>query len=194
VKALTERYHFLSNNSLDMVDLKKEGLIFENGTWNGRSIKKLSFNPAIIYLDGEESTDASKATLIELLEWARTELGANFTPNSIRRWAFVSDIIFQSDFPLLLGQSKALNSVGEKVAKAVQENLYESLVFQPSYLKVGHDPGKRIGEIAAFTIQHRTATLFEENIFFAEAPVPTSLHLELLEEIEIEFRKTYESR
>jgi hypothetical protein len=176
------------------VKLKEEGLIFESGYWSGRTIKKLSFNPTIIYLDGEESTDASQQMLVELFEWAKEELGANFTPQSIRRWAFVSDIIFQSDFPLLHGQSKVLNSIGEKVAKAVKQNLKETLDFESSCLKVGHDPAKRIGEIAAFSIQHRANTLFEDNIFFAEAPVPTSLHLELVEELESEFRKNYESR
>jgi hypothetical protein len=194
VKALTEKYQFLSNNSTDKDEIKEKGLLFENGYWEGRSIKKLSFNPSISFLDTEESTDISQRMLIELLEWAQVELGANFTAQSIQRWAFVSDIIFQTDFPLLSGQHKVLGSIAEKVAKAVNVNLRERLDFQPAKLTIGHDPAKRTAELAPFSIQHRVNTLFEDNIFLAEAPVPTSLHLELLEEIETEFRKSYEGR
>ena len=194
MKALTERYQFLSNNSTDKASLAEKGLLFETGAWKGRDIKKLSFNPSLIFLDTEESTDLSQQILVDLFEWARKELGANFTPHLIQRWAFVSDIIFQTDFPLLHGQHKALMSVADKVAQAVQVNLRETLDFQPSKFYIGHDPTKRTGEIAAFSIQHRINTLFEDNIFLGEAPVPTSLHLELLEEIESEFRKSYESR
>jgi hypothetical protein len=194
VTKLNERYQFSSNNSTDKADLKEKGLVFESGYWQGHSIKKLSFNPSITYVEGEESTDISQQILIDLLEWAQKELGANFTPHSIQRWAFVSDIVFQSDFPLLFGQNKVLNSVAERMAQAVQENLREKLDFQPAQLALGHDPQKRSTVVAPFSIQHRVNTLFEDNIFFAEAPIPTSLHLELLEEIETEFRKTYESR
>jgi hypothetical protein len=194
VKALTERYQFLSNNSMDKADLQEKGLLFETGTWQGRDIKKLSFTPSIVFLDTEESTDLSQKILIDLFEWARKELGANFTPALIQRWAFVSDIVFQTDFPLLRGERKVMTSVADKITQAVNVNLREVLDFQPSKFYIGHDPGKRVGEIAAFSIQHRINTLFDDNIFLGEAPVPTSLHLELLEEIESEFRKSYESR
>ena len=168
--------------------------MFETGTWQGRDIKKLSFTPSIVFLDTEESTDLSQKILIDLFEWARKELGANFTPALIQRWAFVSDIVFQTDFPLLRGERKVMTSVADKITQAVNVNLREVLDFQPSKFYIGHDPGKRVGEIAAFSIQHRINTLFDDNIFLGEAPVPTSLHLELLEEIESEFRKSYESR
>ncbi len=194
MNALRERYRFTSNNSQDKVDLTKEGLTFEYGYWQGHSIKKFSINPSIIYLDGEVSTDASQAALIEILEWARDELGANFTSDSVRRWAYVSDVIFQTDFPLLHGQSQALNSASEKLAKEVRKNLRQELDFQPSAVTLGHDPQKRLSTIAPFSIAHRAGTLFEDNIFFSEAPVPTALHIELLEEIEEDFRKVYEGR
>lgn len=174
--------------------MKENGLVFQSGYWNGTIIKKLSFNPTLTLVDTEVSTTASQTILIELFEWAKTELGANFTPNSIRRWAFVSDIIFQSDFPLLLELNNALNPIAVKVANAVQENLRETLDFQPSLFQIGHDPQKRTSAIAPFSIQHRANSLYEENIFFAEAPVPTSLHLELLEELEAEFTKSYVGR
>jgi hypothetical protein len=164
------------------------------GAWQGHTISKLCFNPTISYLDTGESTDVSQQLFVDLLEWAHLELGANFGPSSIHRWAFVSDIIFQTDFPLLQGQDPVLMSVADRVAQAVHVNLREKLDFQPSKFYLGHDPNKRGSEIAPFSIQHRINTLYEDNIFLGEAPVPTSLHLELLEEIEAEFRKNYEGR
>jgi hypothetical protein len=194
VEALVKRYRFQANNSTDIEGMKQNGLVFEDGYWEGRSVKKLSFNPALVYLDGEVSTDDSKQILIGMLEWARDELGANYTHQLIRRWGFVSGVIFQTDFPLLLGQSKVLNSVGKKISSAVERNLRQKLDFQPSMLNVGHDPQRMNSSVASLTIQHRLNTLFEENIFFSEAPVPTDLHLEVLEEVEIEFKRAYEGQ
>ena len=38
--------------------------------------------------------------------------------------------------------------------------------------------------IASFFIQHRVNTRFEQNRFFSEAPLPTHLHIQYLEEFE----------
>jgi hypothetical protein len=38
--------------------------------------------------------------------------------------------------------------------------------------------------IAAFTIQRRGQTPFEENKYFSEAPLPTDIHINLLEQFE----------
>ncbi len=192
-EALVQRYRFISNNANDKKDREEQGLLFQNGSWQGHSIDKLCFNPSIIYLDGQVSTDHSRQMLIELLEWSREQFGTNYSDRLIQRWAYVSNIVFQTDFPLLRGQSPVLNSVGDKIASEVERNLKQRLSFQPSVLQVGHDPQKRITTIASFTIQHRLNTLFDENIFFSEAPVPTKLHLDILEEVEAEFKGNYES-
>jgi hypothetical protein len=193
VQSIGERYRFISNNSKDKDSLNENGLIFESGYWDGTIIKKLSFAPTLTVLDTNSSTDESQRILAEILGWATKELGANFSPDLIRRWAFVSDIIIQTDFPLLFGQNSVLESISQKVAQAVHDNLRENLDFQPSALSIGHDPQKRSTVIAPFSINHRANTLFEDNIFFAEAPVPTDVHLGLLEELEAAFRKNYES-
>ena len=57
VTKLNERYQFSSNNSTDKADLKEKGLLFEAGYSQAHSIKKLSFNPSLTYVEGEESTD-----------------------------------------------------------------------------------------------------------------------------------------
>jgi len=156
--------------------------------FNGKRIKKLAIFPAIIYVDGSDTDEAHEA-LLDLLEWGRRELGLNYSDSTIRRWAYVSNVVIQSDISLLLNINPVLNEIGQAVSDLVRINLREDLVFQPSKLYIGIDPQKRSGEPAAFSIQHRGLSLFEERCYFCEAPIPTQDHLRLLEKFEASLQK-----
>jgi hypothetical protein len=172
----------------------KEGIEFETGTYGGFQIAKLGITPTVIYLDTKAHTDVSKAILMDLLEWAKARFGITFTPNLIRRTVYINDIIFQTDFPLLECQSKALMSVAAKTSETVESTLREKLIYRASGINIEHDSEIRDSRLASFIITKRGATLHDEHIFYSEAPLPTEVHAELLEEIEAEFRKNYESR
>jgi hypothetical protein len=191
VQVLAEKCQFAKFPKPSEINLK-DGIDLEMGTFRGKHINKLSINPSIIHVDGDISTDVSAGIILELLEWARTEHGINYSKDSITRWAYVSDIVFQTDFPFLEGQNKVLRNISEKLSIAVQGNLKEDLTFLPSQLNWSHDPLSRSSVIAPFTIQHRVGVPYEHNMFFSEAPIPTKLHLELIEELEASFKKVYE--
>jgi hypothetical protein len=102
----------------------------------------------------------------------------------IRHWGYISQISFNSDFPLLSSLSKPLQNLARKAGEAVSGFFGEALPYEASKVIVGHDPTARKNAIAGITIEHRIDVPFGENRFFSEAPLPTDLHIRFLEELE----------
>jgi len=57
---------------------------------------------------------------------------------------------------------------------------------EPAYFRISHDPTARKYGIASLSIEHRVNSLFAENKYFSEAPLPTDLHIKFLEEFEVD--------
>jgi hypothetical protein len=147
-----------------------------------------------MHLDAPESTHQARTALEGILQWGKEELGLNYSDTSISRWAYVSDITFETDFPLLSGINGTLNSIARKVSDIVQGNLGEDLEYEPAKIVLAHDPSRRSSSIAPFSIEHRAISLFEENIYYSEAPIPTDEHISLISELEEAARENFESQ
>src|SRR6185437_8182694 len=155
LQSLAETCRFLKSPSEPKDFNLAEGITFEDGIFDGTPIEKLSIVSQVIYLDTVSGTEESRRLLLALLEWAKTTHGLNFHLASITRWAYVSDLIVKSEFPLLGQLNEALSNVAKQVSKEVAKNLHERLVFVPSVVKISHDPSLRAGSVASFTIQPR---------------------------------------
>jgi hypothetical protein len=188
VQKLVEKCHFMTYPTEPKQFEISEGISFSDGIFEGKVIKKFAIFPALVYVDGGD-TDEARELLLELLSWGKQEFGINFSEDMIRRWAYVSDVVVESDIPLLLHVNPILNRIGESVRELVRINLREELTFQPSKIYIGIDPHTRSTEPAAFSIQHRGAVPFQDNRYFCEAPIPTNDHLKLLEQLENELMK-----
>jgi hypothetical protein len=161
-----------------------EGVTFETGVFDGIVIKKLTVFPLVMHLDSADSTDDAKTALLGILEWARDQFGLGYKPSMITRWAYVSDVTFQADFPLLQKLNPTLNSISVRISEAIRENLKEDLEYRPAKFWLSHDPDKRKGTIAPFSIEHAAFSQDDENRFYSEAPVPTVDHLDMIAELE----------
>jgi len=186
--SLVKKCQFLKSPSSSKEFNLPDGVAFETGVFDGITIKKLAVFPLVIHLDADDSTDRAQTALLGLLQWAKEECGLRYSPGMITRWAYVSDVVFQTDFPLLKKVNKSLNSISSKISEIVRGNLKEELNYEPAKFWLAHDPNDRSTSIAPFTIEHRLLSLFEENIFYSEAPVPTKDHLSLLSELETAVR------
>lgn len=186
VAPLVEKYNFLAfPKELKDFDLGDKGVRFEAGKAGELTIEALVIYDGAMYVETPVSTEDSKRILMEMLDWGRKELGLTYSPNMIRKWGYVSQIVFQTDFPLLELVSPPLANLAKKVS-LVTEELWDGLQYYPTNVAVGHDPTIRKHPIASLFIQHRANTRFEENKFFSEAPLPTPLHIKFLEEFEAE--------
>jgi hypothetical protein len=194
IAALNKKCRFLlSPNTPEQLDLGK-GVTFEQGDFDGMVIKKLTVFPLVMHLDGADSTDNARRALFTLLRWGKDEFGLNFDEESAIRWAFVSDVVFETDFPILTPLNTVLNTMSRRISGIIKENLREDLEYAPAKFWLAHDPNRRSASLAPFTIERRGLTLPEENAYYSEAPVPTADHILLLEEFEQVMRRANEGR
>ena len=184
--ALVESFRFQKYpRSLEEFDESK-GVVFEEGIFDRRVIQKLTLWTNIIVAETRSSTDDSKSILEGILLWAADKFGINYVPGeTIKHFAYVSDLTFHSEAPLLESHPAARN-LATKTSNLVSDIWNDKVQYEGLSLAVGHDPMARQSGIAAFTIQRRVGARFWEKKYFSEAPLPTNEHIRLLREYEAE--------
>lgn len=184
IQPLVGRYDFkIYPTRPEDFDLAEKGIRFESGKIGEHLIDSLVIYSGAILVDTLASSELSKQILTELLEWGRDELGLSFDQRLIRRWGYISDLVFKSDVPLLAECCSPLQKLAAKTS-AVTEEIFGGLQYQTSQIWIGHDPTARNHSVASLMITHRVNTAFSENTFFSEAPLPTHLHIQFLREFE----------
>jgi hypothetical protein len=192
IKAMAERYKF---ETLPKPEERQEkGLIFQEGKIGNKVIVKLTIFDALIVLETRSNTSDSKQLIEEMLLWAAAKFDLTYSPGSIKRFAYVSDVSFYSDVPLLGAASPPLIELAAKTGEALTEIWQEPVQYYPASVAVAHDPMARKNGIAPFTITYRAESRFSENKYFSEAPLPTDMHLQFLEEYERDVLAASESR
>jgi len=181
---LVKRYKFQKfPKTVEDFDESK-GVVFEEGKIGNKVIQKLTLFHTVLVLDTRSSTDDSKQLLEEMLLWGAAKFGLNYNPGGIKRFAYVSDLTFYSDVPILGAACQPLLNLVAKTSDALTEVWQEPIVYHPANLSIGHDPLARKNGIASFTITHRAESKWSENKYFSEAPLPTDMHIAFLEEFE----------
>ena len=188
VPQIAERYRFQKfPTSIEEFDESK-GIEFHEGKAGNKVIQKFTIFNTLLVVETRSSTDDSKQIMEEMLAWGADKLGLNYKPGMINRFAYVSDLSFYSDFPIL-GVSHAVTRLADKTSKALSEIWQEPIRYDPINVMVGHDPLSRKYGIAPFSISRRAEARFAENKYFSEAPLPTDMHLAMLEEFEADLKR-----
>ncbi len=156
----------------------------KTGRVGDKVIDVLKLFDGLVQVETHSNTSDSEKITEELLQWANKTFGLRLEVGMIRHWAYVNDVTFQADIPLLETACSPLTKVAAQASRSLSEIWHENIEYQPIILSVGHNPGLRAHGIAPFTIQRRTETRFSENIYFSESPLPTDVHIKLLEEFE----------
>lgn len=160
-----------------------KGIEFHAGKIGGITVDKVVILENGIYLDTQKSTDASEQILRDTLHAASKELGIYFRDDMLNRRAFVSQIAFYSD-ELLFLIHPIFTKIAETISKEVEQNFGKALPYQPSVVSLLYDPTTTQLGPAPFSIQRRDRVPYGDNKYYSVAPVKTSIHLELLEQIE----------
>ena len=160
-----------------------KGVEFHEGHWNGMNVSKLVIYNNGLLVDTKASTDDSERILIEALSWAREELGIAFSPQLIYRKRYLSDVIFQTEAPILDGFSP-IENLKRNLTNHVAEVMAQKFEYSSIRLDVDFERFQRQAAIAPFTIQRRNDSLFGDNRYFSEAPLPTEVHWQVLEQYE----------
>ena len=119
-----------------------------------------------------------------MMNWLRDDQGATFNESQIRRWRHINQVLFQTDFPILAEFSKPLAALARRTNAVVSDLFGEDMGYRPQSVQIGHDPSARKNGVAGLQIFHRGGIPYRANRYYSEAPVPTEIHWELLEEFE----------
>ncbi len=182
-KALVARYSFQRfPQKLEDFDETK-GVTFSVGRLGDTVIEQLVIYAYGILVDTRISTQESKRLLEEAFEWGRKELGFSYKPDMVKRWQYASQVTFRSTAPMT-GASSAVRNLAAAVAKSVADITGEDLKYDLAILGVDYDQLTRKHPLGRFSIQRRDNTPFSENKYFSDAPLPTDIHIQLLEQFE----------
>jgi hypothetical protein len=184
VQEVVKRYKFQKfPKTMEEFDEQK-GVVFEEGKIGNKVIQKFTIFNTVFVLETRSSTTDSQQILEEMLVWGTAKFGLNYNPGGIKRFAYVSNVTFYSDVPILGAASQPLIDLAAKTSAAVSEIWQDQVIYYPANLAVAHDPLSRKNGIAYFNITHRAEHKFSENKYFSEAPLPTDMHIKFLEEFE----------
>jgi hypothetical protein len=183
IQRTAERYAFEKfPKSFEESDLKDKGIEFFEGNSEFGPIQKFGiFNTGLV-LDTRLDTGISQHILSDITMWGEKDLGINNVPQSMQ-FAYVSDVTFYSEVPLLRTHP-AVSALADKVSELISQIWGEPIFYSPVAMAIGHDPLTRKNQIAQFRIERRSEAKFSENKYFSEAPLPTVIHWQLLEEYE----------
>jgi hypothetical protein len=182
-KALVSRYRFQKfPEKLEDFDESK-GVIFGAGRLGNVVIEQFVLYSYGIMVDTRISTQESKRVLVEAFEWGSKELGLAYKPDTVKRWQYASQVTFRSSAPMA-GASSAIGNLVTGIAKGVAEVMGEDLKYDLSILSIDYDQLTRKHPLGRFSIQRRDNTPFSENKYFSDAPLPTDIHIRLLEQFE----------
>jgi hypothetical protein len=190
VQELVKRYSFQKfPQKLDDFDESK-GVEFLEGKVGNKTIQKFVIFNGLLVLETRSSTTDSKEILHGMLEWGAAKFSLTYRPEMIKHHAYISDLSFYSTVPLL-AVSPALTSLAAKTSKHLSDIWQEPVEYESVNLAIGHDPMARKYGIAAFSITRRAESRFSENKYFSEAPLPTDVHISLLEEFERDIERLH---
>jgi len=183
VTALVARYGFQKfPQRLEEFDQVK-GVIFAGGRVDDFTIDQVILYTYGILLDTRSSTDVSRSLLEEAMLWASKEMGLVYKPSMIKRWDYTSQISFYSKVDLTSAHL-AFQRLAESTSKHIEQTLGERLKYELSGFIVDYDQLARKHPLGRFSIQRRDNTPFSENKYFSDAPLPTNVHLKILEQFE----------
>jgi hypothetical protein len=182
VEEIAKRYQFAQapKNELDFDD--QRSLAFKSGTFVGQRKVPLLIN-SNIYSDGLvgdtlSSTDESTEFLNNLAKWLSDTYG--LTVPKERRVNYLSQIDFRSEVSLinLNRRLEALAANLENLAKSAGTH------YEVGSIQLWTDDIGKPGSLAPVKIERKISAPFSANHYFSQAPLPTSAHVELLNEFE----------
>jgi len=182
--AFVERYGFMAfPQTLADFDETK-GVAFGVGTWKDIAIDRVTIYNNGILVDTRESTHASEDFLSDAMTWLGETLGVKYKPETFHRKGYLSEVLVRCDKPLSR-LHPAIEAWCNKLSVYLEPFTdRQKLSFELSGLAFGYDPLSTKLPISQFRIERLLDTPFSENKYYAAAPLPTGIHLELLTDLE----------
>ena len=186
VPKLVERFAFQGFPSKAEDYDEAKGVKFSDGFFDGRHINNLTVYNDGIKIETRSGTEDGRRVLIDSLEWLTT-LGLDFSEKMITRWGFVSQLSFYSKVDFV-AVHPALSVASERVTEAVSARIGTQRTFAPFGFTLNFEKGDATIPMASFNVERREKTPYSEGKYFSMAPLETSSHIKVLEEMEENLR------
>ena len=188
VRGIVEKCGFLKfPQKLEDFDEAK-GVEFLEGKWEDATIEMLKIYRNGLLLDTRVSTAESERILTDALTWAVSAFGLVYSPKMITRRGYLSNLTFYSDVPILGKDNSPVAKLVQRVSETFSQSTGDKTLWGTTILTLNSEQLPRKPLHAPFTIQQRAETTFAENKYFSEAPLPTEVHISLLEKFEEDVR------
>lgn len=183
IRALVERYSFQKfPQKIEELDENK-GVQFVLGKFGKKTIAAVTIYSHGIALDTTSSTADSESLLEEALAWGVEKLGLQYNREMVKRRAYVSQLTFFSAVPML-ALNPEVEALSRKITELVSGNMKLDSIYGPSGLSFALDPESQRFPLANFTIERRQGIGYSEGKYFSNAPLPTEIHITVLEQFE----------
>jgi hypothetical protein len=180
-----DRYGFLQGPRMATDYNLDSGIAFLRGQYKATTITKFSLYRNGVLAEANARTDEIDNFLDDAFSWASTELGFNaFDEPSLRR-AYLSQLEVELDIDLaqafadFLKFGRSISDVVRTYGQNTGEFGIISLAMHCDVLSL--DPPK---PGAAFTVARREGKPYEDNVYFASAPLTTTDHIRILGEFQ----------
>lgn len=183
VSGIVGRFNFQKYPTTHEEFDESKGIEFLDGQWEGINVPKLTIYNNGFLVETQASTAVSEQILMASLEWAKEAFGITFSPEMIYRRRYLSDLLVSTDVPIIDGFNP-INNLRRNLSDAMNAILGERLPYAGIRLDIDFERFQRQAAIAPFTIQRRLDYAFSDNHYYSEAPLPTALHLSLLQKYE----------
>jgi hypothetical protein len=185
-QAISQRYHF-SEVPTDFKVVLEKGLVFSNGAIALNRHLPIQVTSLGIYNDGilinTMNTDDADLLLEDFIIWATQTFGLRQLI-SLPRKIYSSNVVVDFEHsidPLIKGISEIMKLFNESLLKCSGHEFD----LHVARLAIGADPYViRFPAQGTFFIEPRGGLPVSEHRYFSGAPLTTSLHLKLLEQIE----------
>ena len=185
---LAERFRFqifpLKPEDFD----REKGVVFTDGFYKDQVVDNLTIYKDGIKLDTRSSTENGRQILIENLTWLSKEHGLKYQDDMITRWAFVSNLAFESDLKFAY-LHPALSLLAGQLSKEL-EAATEAKAFSLTGITLDIERAVTNPPVSSFTIERRGKTLESQHKYFSAAPLQTQAHILLLKQFEENLRQS----
>lgn len=183
-KAIADQYKFVTTPKTVEDFQSTEGIKFEYGAYNGIIVNEfLLFNDGL-YCKANVHTDKIVEFGDDVIRFLKDQFKLSFDEIETR-WLFnsVVEVELRQGFD---GLVSPLAAIAAKVRDLISAKEIHTSNYQFSGFAMG---GEGSGEIkpGRFTLERRAGSAIAANLFFSEAPLSTSEHLQIISEIEALF-------
>ena len=188
-RAIQDRYRFLEAPTKLSDYNYQNGVTFQAGHFKSSIIGRFQIYQLGLLCEGSISTDVCDEFFDDITTFMEDEFGQR-GKEKIEKRIYQSNLEVNSEINLGLA-FKTLSGIGQKFFEILKSYGYDPTMYEMSSLKFNTDATQIAGSSSPgeFIFERRAEKPYFANIYFSAAPLRTSDHIAILQELEVALNK-----